>query len=71
MSVGFHLVINDGNPQGLFHGAFMVRLLAASLEIVYLVCRNPVLLPRYETLQINNPCSINSRLTLIALVLPT
>lgn len=26
-SVGYHLVMNDGNSEGLFHGAFMVRLL--------------------------------------------
>ena len=25
MSVGLHLLINDGDPEGLFHGAFMVR----------------------------------------------
>jgi hypothetical protein len=23
-SVGLHLVMNDGNSEGLFHGAFMV-----------------------------------------------
>jgi hypothetical protein len=27
-SVGFQLVINDGITQGLFHGAFMVRVMA-------------------------------------------
>ena len=31
MSVGYQLVIHDGNPQDLFHGAFMVRLLARNL----------------------------------------
>ena len=30
-SVGYHLVMNDGNSEGLFHGAFMVRLLFESL----------------------------------------
>ena len=28
MSIGLHLVMNDGNSGGLFHGAFMVRLLS-------------------------------------------
>ena len=32
MSVGYQLVIKGGNPQGLFHGAFMVRLLAAFFQ---------------------------------------
>ena len=31
MSIGLHLVMNDGNSEGLFHGAFMVRLLFKSL----------------------------------------
>ena len=30
-SVGYHLVMNDGNSEGLFHGAFMVRLLFENL----------------------------------------
>jgi len=30
ISAGLHLVVNDGHLEGLFHGAFMVRLLCAN-----------------------------------------
>ena len=51
-SVGFHLVINDGITRGLFHGAFMVRLLTTIwIFICDIFYRNPDPLTIYETLQ--------------------
>ena len=73
MSVGLHLVINDGNPEGLFHGAFMVRkpLWLGQESVNFSSHSNPVLPGLCKTSQLNNPCSINSSLTLGALGLPT
>ena len=74
MSVGYQLVIRDGHHLGLFHGAFLVRLIVENLEEIHsfiIFDRNPVLLTIYEILQLNNLCSINLWLTLNALVLLT
>ena len=74
-SVGYHLVINDGNSEGLFHGAFMVRLLFESLflnlEKRFFPHSNPVSPGLCKTSLLNNPCSTNSLLTPNALDLLT
>jgi hypothetical protein len=77
MSVGYHLVIDDGDSKGLFHGGFMVRLQISADKIKKaelfpsFFYRNPVLLHPWWTLQLNNLCSIKLWPTLDALDLLT